>query len=73
MVPHAVNVQLKVEVIKEDGKGSEETDIDRVIKILHGGGYRGYVALEYEAAPDPYEAVPGYLAKLQSAIDQAGV
>ncbi|MFP6582321.1 MAG: TIM barrel protein [Candidatus Hydrogenedentota bacterium] len=71
MVPHAVNVQLKVEVMKPDGKGREEADIDRVVRILRDGGYRGYIALEYESAPDPYEAVPKYLAKLQSAIEKA--
>lgn len=72
MVSRAVNVQLKVEVMKEDGSGREHADIDRIVKILHDGGYRGYVALEYESSPDPYEAVPGYLAQLQSAIEKAG-
>lgn len=71
MVPHAVNVQLKVEIIGADDKTREEADIDRIVRILRDGGYRGYVALEYESNPDPYVAVPKYLAKLNEAIQKA--
>jgi sugar phosphate isomerase/epimerase len=71
MVPHAVNVQLKVEIIGADNKTREDADIDRIVRILRDGGYRGYIALEYESSPDPYEAVPKYLAKLNQAIENA--
>lgn len=70
MVPYAANVQLKVEILGADNKTREEADIDRIIQILSEGGYRGYVALEYESNPDPYEAVPKYLAKLNNAIEK---
>lgn len=69
MVPHSVNVQLKTEVIAANGQGREEADIPRIVQLLSKGGYRGYIALEYEGKPDPYEAVPGYLEKLNQAIE----
>jgi hypothetical protein len=30
--------------------------------MLKDANYRGYVVLEYESAPDPYEAIPKHLA-----------
>jgi sugar phosphate isomerase/epimerase len=69
ITPYAVNVQLKTEVIAENGKGREEADIQRIVNILNTGGYRGYIALEYEGGPDPYKAVPKYLTQLNTAIE----
>lgn len=69
MVPHSVNVQLKIELLAASGKSKEAADVERIIGILNNGGYRGYVALEYEGSADPYEAVPGHLAELNKAIE----
>lgn len=69
MAPYAVNVQLKTEVIAESGKGREAADIQRIVNILYNGGYRGYIALEYEGGSDPYTAVPKYLDQLNTAIE----
>ena len=44
------------------------TDVPRVIDLLAKVNYRGYVVLEYEAKPDPYEAVPKHLRELRTAI-----
>jgi len=63
IAPHAVNVQVKVDV-DEDGKKSM-SDWDRVSKILVANKYRGYLALEYEAAENAATAIPGHLVKLR--------
>ncbi len=69
IVPYAVNVQLKVET--GTGKVTVPTDVPRLVAMLKEAGYRGYVVLEYEAAPDPYEAIPTHLATLRDAIAKA--
>jgi L-ribulose-5-phosphate 3-epimerase len=56
-IPYAVNVQLKTDIRVEGGKREPE-DWDRVMGMLAKGGYKGYVALEYEAREDPAIAVP---------------
>ena len=66
IAPYAVNAQLKVEVVI-DGK-KQHSDIPRVVSILKNAGYSGWIALEYEAAEDPLEAIPGWLKQLDAAI-----
>lgn len=66
-VPYAVNVQIKVEIRRRNGK-AEPSDLPRLGKILREGGYQGWVALEYEAAPDAFVAVPNHLRDLQAAL-----
>lgn len=65
--PYAVNVQLKTE-IQQRGKKKEPADLSRLIQILRDAKYQGYVTLEYEAAEDPWQAVPGVLKKLRSLL-----
>ena len=65
--PYAVAVQVKVEV-RERGGETKEADFPRIIEILRRSGYRGYVALEYEASEDARTAVPKYLRRLREAI-----
>lgn len=67
IAPYAINAQVKVEIHPE-GKGKQEADLARVIRILREANYRGYVALEYEAQPDPFETIPGYLKQLRELI-----
>ena len=55
-VPYTVNVQFKTE-IKEAGKESP-SDWNRIMGMLAKGGYKGYLALEYEADEDPAKVVP---------------
>lgn len=66
IAPYAINAQVKVEI--SPGGRTEHTDIPRVIGILKDAGYRGYIALEYEAKPDPFETIPGHLAELRAAL-----
>jgi sugar phosphate isomerase/epimerase len=63
---YAVTVQMKTEV-QIDGK-KQEADFSRLFEVLRGVGYRGFVALEYEAAEEPKMAVPKYVKKLQTMI-----
>jgi sugar phosphate isomerase/epimerase len=66
IAPYAVNVQVKVEVGPPGY--TQPTDMARVIDLLARVNFRGYVVLEYEAKPDPYQAVPRHLAELRAAI-----
>lgn len=66
-VPYAVNVQIKVEITPR-GKSKQWSDIPRLVKMLRDGNYQGYVALEYEAAEDPFTAVPRFLKAIQDAL-----
>lgn len=67
IAPYAVNAQVKVEV-RIDGM-AQPTDFSRVMQILRRANYSGWVALEYEAAQDPLEAIPAYLKQLKQLAD----
>jgi sugar phosphate isomerase/epimerase len=66
--PWAVNVQLKVEMRKRN-QPKEEADLEKVVGLLRKANYQGYVALEYEAAEDPWKAIPPWLARLRTHLD----
>jgi sugar phosphate isomerase/epimerase len=64
LAPYAIVVQIKTE-IQRAGKKAEEADLKRKIQMLRAVNYRGYVALEYEAAEDAKTAVPRYARQLR--------
>lgn len=64
LAPYAVVVQIKTEIQRERRK-PEEADFKRKIQMLRNVNYRGYVALEYEAAEDAKTAVPRYARQLR--------
>jgi sugar phosphate isomerase/epimerase len=64
--PYAVVAQIKTE-ISPNGK-RQEADFAKIVGILRSSGYRGYVALEYEAQEDPLVAVPRHLKELRRLI-----
>lgn len=66
--PYAVNVQVKVEIRRRNDSQKSLADFPRIIKILRDAHYQGWVALEYEAAEDPWTGVPKYLKQLRDAI-----
>ena len=66
LAPYAVVAQIKTEISPNGQR--QEADLGRVIGILRTAGYRGYVALEYEANEDPFVAVPRYLKELRRLI-----
>ena len=43
-------------------------DLKRLADILRKANYQGYVVLEYEAAEDPYAAIPPLLKKLRGLL-----
>lgn len=69
--PFAVNVQIKTEIQKR-GQKKEPADLARLTEILRGAKYQGYVALEYEAAEDPWDAVPRTLKILKGLFENPG-
>ena len=64
--PHAVNVQVKVE-LRVGGK-RQPTDYKRIVDILRQAGYRRYLVLEYEAKEDPLTAIPRHIKALREAV-----
>jgi sugar phosphate isomerase/epimerase len=64
IAPYAVTVQIKTE-IKPAGKPTEDADLKRLTDILRDAGYRGYIALEYEARENAKTAVPRALDALR--------
>jgi len=60
-----VNVQVKVELQRKGQKASEPTDLPRVVTLLRDAHYQGFVALEYEAKADPWQAVPPVLKQMK--------
>ena len=69
LAPHAVNVQLKMDVVNDDGNGRLPGDYARILRILSDAKYRGYVALEYEAEEDPNTGFPKFLAAVRAAAE----
>jgi sugar phosphate isomerase/epimerase len=67
LAPYAVVVQLKTE-IERTGKKKEDADLSRLIGILRDADYRGYVALEYEAAEEPKTAIPRHIEALKKLV-----
>ena len=67
LAPYAVTVQIKTEV-QPKGKKKEDADLKRLLDILRSAHYRGYVALEYEAAEDPKTGVPRAVAALRKLV-----
>ncbi len=67
--PRAVNVQVKVEVYKEDQKTKVLADIPRLRDILVKANYKGWVALEYEATGDPREEIPMYIKQMKELFE----
>lgn len=67
LAPYAVTVQIKTE-IQRKGMKKEDADLKRLIEILRATGYRGYVALEYEAAEDPKAAIPRHIETLKKLV-----
>jgi sugar phosphate isomerase/epimerase len=67
--PYAVNVQFKGQIQARGQKEAHDADVPRVFGILREARYQGWVALEYEMAPDPLKQVPVLLRQMR---DQMG-
>jgi len=60
----SVNVQIKVYMYDNEGKAFP-VDIPRFGQLLVDAGYKGWVALEYEAEEDPRTAIPRWIAEMK--------
>ena len=67
LAPYAVVVQIKTE-IKREGQKKEEADLKKLLDLLRGVNFRGYVALEYEAEEEPKTAIPRHVATLKKLL-----
>lgn len=67
IAPYAVIAQFKTE-IHPKGKQKEEADLSKLVAMMRKVNYRGYVALEYEAAENAKTAVPRHLAALRKLL-----
>lgn len=63
-LPKTVNIQVKVEAPDESGKQVPQ-DWDKVVRMVAASGYKGYLALEYEAAEPALRAVPRHMATIR--------
>jgi sugar phosphate isomerase/epimerase len=68
--PYAITTHVKSEMASA-GQKAQPADCKRLVKILREAGYRGYLALEYEAKEDAETAVPRVIQAIREAI-QAG-
>lgn len=66
--PYAVNVQLKVEIQPRGQDRKSKSDLPRLMRILKEANYQGYVVLEHEAAEDPWQTIPAYIAEIDQLI-----
>jgi sugar phosphate isomerase/epimerase len=65
VLPYAANVQVKVEMVGDDGKRVPQ-DWARIVNLLVQAEYKGYLALEYEAAQPALQAVPPLMDRLRA-------
>jgi sugar phosphate isomerase/epimerase len=63
-LPYAVNAQVKSQMRDDSGR-VVQSDWDRIFSMFARSGYRGYLALEYEAKEPPETAVPRLLVRLR--------
>lgn len=64
--PWAVNVQVKVGIGSREKR--EPADLERIRQIVVDSGYKGWVALEYEAA-DPLTQIPVFVKRLKELFE----
>jgi L-ribulose-5-phosphate 3-epimerase len=68
-IPYAVNVHMKTEIAGEDGK-HHPADWDRLLGMFAKAGYKGRLALEYEAKAKAEETVPKLLRDLRRGVQK---
>lgn len=66
IAPYAVVAQIKTEMHPKNKR--EEADLGKLVDVLKKSNFRGYLALEYEAAEDAKIAVPRTLAALRKLL-----
>lgn len=56
LMPFAQGVSAKSHEFDEDGN-EVHTDYDRILRIVHDSGFRGYVGIEFEGGGDSFEGI----------------
>lgn len=67
-IPYAVSWQIK-EKINRKGK-EEEVDLQKLMNLIKSSDYRGYLPIETLGPGNPFEKVPRFLEKVQSALEK---
>jgi sugar phosphate isomerase/epimerase len=73
LAPYAVNVQVKTEIQRKGEPKKEPADLAKLVEMLKKVRYSGYVVLEYEAAEDPFKAIPEHVKTLRHLIERPPV
>jgi len=73
LAPYAVNVQVKTEIQRKGEPKKEPADLAKLVEMLKRVRYSGYVVLEYEAAEDPFKAIPEHVKTLRHLIERPPV
>ncbi|MEO6006377.1 MAG: sugar phosphate isomerase/epimerase family protein [Opitutus sp.] len=73
VLPYTVNFQVKESPLGKDSP--VRFDLDRFVKIVRDGGYRGYLPIETLAVKgvpyEPFKVIPPFHAQLSAAINRA--
>ncbi len=68
-IPYAINVHSKTEIAGENGK-KQPVDQDRLLGMFAKAGFKGRLALEYEANAKAEENVPKLLRELRRGVQK---
>ena len=71
LLPYVTSVHLKSQISAPDGV-KEPADWARLLGMLGGAGYKGYVGLEYEGAQAETE-IPRLVAELRTVVRRLSV
>ena len=76
VAPYAVNWQIKQSPLGVESEVTCPTDLKKLLKLIRGSGYRGYLPIETLSIKDkpegydPFTVVPKFLKELRDAIAQ---
>lgn len=68
-LPYAVNAQFKT-AMRGPNREEEPSDWERIVKMFAASGYKGYLALEYEAKEPAPRAFPRMMLRLKALADK---
>jgi sugar phosphate isomerase/epimerase len=67
--PQTVTTHAKMSV--RQGEERERVDYRRVVRIMRGAGYRGYISIEYEGSEEPISGISHFAAYLRGCLVDA--
>lgn len=69
VIPYAVNWQIK-EKTSYNGK-TENTDLEKLFRIIKASAYRGYLPIETLSPGDPFAIIPPFLKQVRDAMEKS--